>query len=308
MGRIRTIKPEFPKSETIGSLSRDARLLFIQLWTEADDAGRLRGASRLLASVLYPYDEDAPALIEAWLSELAEKGCIRRYRVNGNQYIEIANWLEHQKIDRPSPSRLPSFNEGSEIPREGSRGLDDGPRTLDLGPVPRTEDRKPAPAARPPSDEELALEAYNATAKRFGWPLAQKLNETRRRSLKARLDECKGIEPWRAAMTRAARSDFLTGRAKRAGTHEGWNPNLDFFLQASSFTKLIEGFYDNKGSAPPPEATEENLHRVWRTCLQAKREGRSWPSAQVKESDIPAEFIAQFEREIALPQQERLHA
>ena len=39
MARIRTIKPEFPQSETIGKLSREARLLFIQLWTLADDEG-----------------------------------------------------------------------------------------------------------------------------------------------------------------------------------------------------------------------------------------------------------------------------
>jgi hypothetical protein len=169
VGRIRTIKPEFPKSETIGSLSRDARLLFIQLWTEADDAGRLRGASRLLASLLYPYDEDAPALIGGWLTELHEKGCIRRYEVGGNQYIEIANWLEHQKIDRPSPSRLPSFDEGSEIPREGSRELDDGPRTVDLGPVPRTKDHKSAvPSARAAKPSEDFQKFWASYPKRDG--------------------------------------------------------------------------------------------------------------------------------------------
>ena len=45
MGRIRTIKPEFPQSESMGRVSRDARLTFILLWTMADDAGRLRSCS-----------------------------------------------------------------------------------------------------------------------------------------------------------------------------------------------------------------------------------------------------------------------
>jgi hypothetical protein len=131
MARIRTIKPEFPQSETIGALSRDARLLFVQLWTLADDAGRLRGASRMLASLLYPYDDDAPGLMPTWLAELEEKQCIRRYEVEGAQYIEIINWLKHQKIDRPSESRIPEFVEGSSKPREESRALDAdlGPRT-----------------------------------------------------------------------------------------------------------------------------------------------------------------------------------
>ena len=134
MARIRTIKPEFPQSETVGKLSRDARLLFIQLWTIVDDAGRTRAASRMLASLLYPYDDDARDLIEGWLTELEREGAIRRYEVDGSNYLEISNWLEHQKIDHPSKSRLPEFREDFSNPREDSRTLapDLGPRTKDL--------------------------------------------------------------------------------------------------------------------------------------------------------------------------------
>lgn len=133
MSRIRTIKPEFVQSETVGALSRDARLLFIQLWTICDDSGRARAASRMLASLLYPYDDDAPKLLGKWLAELERAGCIRLYEVDGSKYLDIPNWLKHQRIDRPSPSRLPAFDEASSKPREESRALD-----ADLGPVPRT--------------------------------------------------------------------------------------------------------------------------------------------------------------------------
>jgi hypothetical protein len=135
MARIRTIKPEFPQSESIGRLSRDARLLFIQMWTLADDVGRLRAASRALASLLYPYDEDAPSLIEGWLEELEREGCIKRYVVDGKTYAEISKWLEHQKIDKPSKPKFPepaNTREGSRGLGEGS-GLDQGPRTKDQG-------------------------------------------------------------------------------------------------------------------------------------------------------------------------------
>ncbi|BEV47334.1 hypothetical protein [Afipia carboxidovorans] len=148
MARIRTIKPEFPQSETVGKLSRDARLLFIQLWTIVDDAGRTRAASRMLASLLYPYDDDAHALIDGWLDELERMLCIRRYEVDGSQYLEIIKWLEHQKIDRPTPSRLPEYREPSTKPREPSRALD-----ADLGPRTSTKDqdhsRSIAKATRP---------------------------------------------------------------------------------------------------------------------------------------------------------------
>lgn len=143
MARIRTIKPEFPLSESMGRVSREARLLFVQLWTICDDVGKTRAHSRVLASLLYPFDEDAPALIEDWISELEAQECVVRYVVDGTTYLQVLNWLNHQKIDRPSPSRLPDFSEESRIlanPREPSM-LDLGPRTLDLGP--RTEDQGP---------------------------------------------------------------------------------------------------------------------------------------------------------------------
>lgn len=135
MARIRTIKPELPQSESMGNVSRDARLCFILLWTLADDEGRLRGNSRMLASLLFPYDNDAPQLIPSWLDELIREGCIEQYQVDGASYIQIAKWLSHQKIDRPSTSKLPPPEEGSRIlakPLEQS-ALDQGSRTKDQG-------------------------------------------------------------------------------------------------------------------------------------------------------------------------------
>ncbi len=111
MARIRTIKPEFPQSESMGRVSREARLLFVLLWTVADDSGKCRGASRMLASLLYPYDDDAKDRIEDWLDELEEESCIIRYVVDNNIYLIIPKWFEHQKIDHPSKSKHPEFRE-----------------------------------------------------------------------------------------------------------------------------------------------------------------------------------------------------
>lgn len=120
MARIRTIKPEFPHSESMGNVSRDARLAFILMWTIADDSGRLRGNSRMLASLLFPYDDDASKKIGSWINELHDQKCIIRYRAEGAEYIQIQKWLEHQRIDKPSTSKIPQFQEGSENVREGS--------------------------------------------------------------------------------------------------------------------------------------------------------------------------------------------
>ena len=153
MARIRTIKPEFPQSESVGALSRDARLLFIMLWTIVDDVGRTRASSRMLSSLLYPYDDDAKDLIEGWLGELESGNQIRRYEVSGSQYLEIVKWLEHQKIDHPSKSRLPSFDEASRVLAKPSRSLapDLVPSTLDLVPSIGSEAGASGAASPPPT-------------------------------------------------------------------------------------------------------------------------------------------------------------
>lgn len=136
MARIRTIKPEFTESESVGKLSREARLCFVLLWTIADDEGRSRASSRFLASRLYPYDDDAAGQIGGWLEELELGGHIRLYEVDGDTYLDIPKWLKHQKIDHASKSRLPEYREDS---REFAKPPETiAPHTLDLGP--RTKD------------------------------------------------------------------------------------------------------------------------------------------------------------------------
>lgn len=111
--RIRSIKPEFWESESLGRVSRDARLLFIGLWMIADDSGRARGgldeSSRFLARVLFPYDDDAKDQISCWLDELIKEGCVINYEVDGSHYLFIPKFLSHQRIDRPSKSKYPPF-------------------------------------------------------------------------------------------------------------------------------------------------------------------------------------------------------
>lgn len=156
MGRIRTLKPEFPQSESMGRVSREARLCFILLWTIVDDSGRARASSRMLASLLFPYDDDAPALTEGWLDELEREQCIDRYEVDGNRYLQISKWLTHQKIDKPSQSRLPAFAESSRILAKSSEEstTDLGPRTKDRRTVDRgssTKGPKDSPKGKPSS-------------------------------------------------------------------------------------------------------------------------------------------------------------
>ena len=77
----------------------------------------------MLASLLFPYDDDAGKKIDGWIAELSGQNCIVRYKHDGAEYIQIEKWLEHQRIDKPSASKIPAFGEDSEKIREDSKNL-----------------------------------------------------------------------------------------------------------------------------------------------------------------------------------------
>lgn len=209
MARIRTIKPEFPQSESMGRVSREARLLFILLWTLCDDAGRSRGDARLLKGLLYPYDEVKFSQIEGWLAELEGEGCLFQYTREGSRYLAIRNWLTHQKIDRPSKSKFPDPPETLEKAREDSRNPlegsseDQGSRTKDQGP--RTEDRGGA-RARPASRATRRVpDDWSPTPEQVAAIAA----------------ECPNVDV--DAATRAFRDhEFKVARSDWAGTWRNW--------------------------------------------------------------------------------------
>jgi hypothetical protein len=254
MARIRTIKPEFPQSETIGRLSRDARLLFIQLWTLADDDGRLRAASRMLASLLYPYDDDAPNLIDGWLLELEKEDCITCYQHENTTYLQIDNWHKHQKIQHPTPSKIPGPTEDSVIlvnAHEGSEVLQPRARALDLGPRTKEgEDISDTTCPHPPSGgdtDEIPGQMAEIWIAELGdiLPKPRKLDRSRRAKLNARFRDTFGqnLEEWRQCCQRIRGSPHLIGENDRA-----WKADLDFCLEPRKLNRILEGFYDARQS------------------------------------------------------------
>ncbi|MGW3594965.1 hypothetical protein [Streptomyces sp. NPDC005167] len=107
MARIRTIKPEFFTSLTIADLTPEQRLTFIGLWTQADDEGRCVDDARLIKAAIWPLDDRTASDVESDLKALSESSLILRYVLNRKHYLAVRGWAEHQKINRPTPSKVP---------------------------------------------------------------------------------------------------------------------------------------------------------------------------------------------------------
>lgn len=97
-----------PADEGLAGCTRDARLLFVMLITQADDEGRMRGATSFVRSCCLPYDDVSLEQVDEWLGELVAGGFVVRYAVDGQRYLWVAKFLKHQKIDKPRPSVLPA--------------------------------------------------------------------------------------------------------------------------------------------------------------------------------------------------------
>lgn len=109
MSRIRTIKPDFFRSLDVAELTHFEQLLWIGIWTEADDHGRLIDDARLIKAALFPLDNSATLeRVAKGLEALALRGRVARYAVDGRSYLAVVNWHEHQAINRPGKPKHPA--------------------------------------------------------------------------------------------------------------------------------------------------------------------------------------------------------
>jgi len=94
--------------------------------------------------------------------------------------------------------------------------------------------------------ERVAFDAFVAAAKRQSrWPMPSGLSDSRRTSLRARIQDAGGLAGFLAVLGKAEQSEFI-----REGM-AGWS--LDWFLKPENFTKVREGNYDRSRIVLPME-------------------------------------------------------
>lgn len=116
--RIRSIKPEFWRSDDMSALPIEDRLLFIGLWSYVDDSGigldqEVSIAADLFAADLSCNPHETLARVSRGMQHIAARGCIVRWKVDdpeskydGKHLFKIAHWSRHQNIARPSQGHM----------------------------------------------------------------------------------------------------------------------------------------------------------------------------------------------------------
>jgi hypothetical protein len=126
MGRIRSIKPEFTQNEGLSALPPETHLFAVGLLCYSDDWGFFNANLGLLKASVFPLRETS-LTVKEMLMQLAGIAFIRLgTAAGGKQYGHIVKFLEHQRVNRPTPSKIGALGISWEPSLTTHSGLTEG--------------------------------------------------------------------------------------------------------------------------------------------------------------------------------------
>lgn len=256
MARTRNLKPAFFKNEDLAECDPVVRLLFAGLWTLADREGRLEYRPKRIRAELFPYDSFDVA---GMLDQLAARGFIGFYEVDGQKYVEIPTFTQHQnphhgeKAACPAPQNPEKSRQvldKSETCPEFSRQVSDKsgtnpalnlkPSTLHL--APSESQSRPADAGRSATADAICWDSSE------GW---QGITDGDREAWRTAYPACD------IAQELARADQWLRGNPAKA-KRKSWRRFVTGWL---SRTQDRGGSRTGQAAAPTPKAAR----RFWRS-------------------------------------------
>ena len=224
------IDPNIWQSEDFSKLSTLGKLVFIGLFSLADDEGRGRSNPVYLKSTLFPYEEGIrSADIDKTLSEISSNMSVIFYSCDGSSYYSLYNWNTWQKIDRPTESKIPEYD------KETMQRLFDEYSTNNRRAF--APNRKEYNRTEKENKRIRIKDIYNQNCSNL--PQVQKLTEKREKAIDKFLKEFTE-EQFTEICKIANSTDFLIGN-----NDNGWKADFDFLMRVDKATNILEGKYSN---------------------------------------------------------------
>jgi len=110
VARQRFIWPDIWSDPNFAKLSSDGKVLYIGLFSNADDEGRIMADPAYLKSVIWPLEngKDWQSVAKAVQEVVKTMHCVGTYSVRGVPLIQLRNWHKWQTPKYPQPSKLPA--------------------------------------------------------------------------------------------------------------------------------------------------------------------------------------------------------
>lgn len=231
MARKRMIDPSIWQSEDFGKLSNLAKVVFIGLFSLADDEGRGRANPMYLKSILFPYNEKMRSTdVEVALSEISRNMSILFYSYNESNYYSLLSWNTFQKIDKPTESKIPAFEKDNQ---EFRLLFDEGSTRTSRGVPPK---RKEDNIKEKEEKRKEIVDVYNSICTNLS--KIQKITDKRKKSIDAFAKEFT-LDQFKEICEKANTTDFLIGKNDR-----GWKADFDFLMRIDKATAILEEKYN----------------------------------------------------------------
>lgn len=231
--------------EDLAIVSESTLLLAIGLLNHSDDEGYFRAHEGLIKAAVFPLREPSVS-IQYMLNELSEIGYIKLFKgSDGKSYGLVCNFEKHQRINRPTPSKikeLESFTESSVSTHEQlTIGKEQGKeRNREHEGDFSLEEITPQQRNGVPFNK--IIELYHEVLPEL--PSVEKLTEQRKGFIRQRWQEdLKELEHWRNYFDFVRRSDFLMGRSPPREGKKPFRADLEWLTRPGNYAKIAEEKY-----------------------------------------------------------------
>jgi hypothetical protein len=252
-------------SDAFLEMPATAQMLYFHLAMRADDDGFINNPKRIMR-MIGSGDDDLKLLILKKFIIPFESGVvvIKHWRINN--YLRTDRYKETAYIDEKS--RL-------EIKENGAYTLIES--GMDTAGIPNgyqceTQDRigkdrigkvsievsndtlSPCGDPHAPLDYKSIVATFNSTC--HSLPKVRNITEQRKKAIKRTAKQVEDAGGFSALFEKVESSDFLSGR------NGGWNGcGFDWILKPANLTKILEGNYDNRAGASPPDYTDPDRYK-----------------------------------------------
>lgn len=261
----RVIRDSILSNRQVEKLDWFQQVLLVRLILSCDDYGRYFAAPDIIRSYLFGISPGVTLdQVTEGMERLEELGFLFTYGVEGEIYCTFPQWSKYQvcRTRREKFPAPPSEAPGQELKKFAHKFHD--AKQDSIGTAPET---KPAPnpiqseseiesqseaesESKGPAGQEAEAAAEKEIFADYGRICVSSLpcrNLTRERRRKLRALMARGYTPavFREAFRKAQESVFLREKKRQ-------KVNFDWLLEEQNLTRLLEGAYDDRPTAPVP--------------------------------------------------------
>lgn len=235
------LKKAVSNSRRLAELSSDtARLIYTWLIPHLDIEGRFSAEPSIIKGNIFPRIKTiTEAIISRTLKEMSDIGLIILYQVDGDYYLELRKFKNHQSLrkDKEAQSKIPP-------PPTGELREDSGTTPVELPTKLREEKRskeklREEKVSSGSTPVQSLVDLFNSTTHYL--PKVSQINKSRVAKIKTRFKEGKDLDWWQIVFEKA---DMILIPGKDG--KKDWFPNFDWLVENDkNSVKVFEGNYDD---------------------------------------------------------------